>query len=121
MYGNTEISHSSFNSQIILPSNGMTKFQFEDDGSVPSDVRQAAQSFLNELDPDAVEFTFQTFDDQKLGDKATGLNRTIHGSLDDVIEELYEINENGAAICVTVQRTDGKGRKAATRRFKWVA
>ena len=48
MYSNTEISHSGFNSQIILPKKGISFFAGEE--SVPSDVRQAAQAFLNELD-----------------------------------------------------------------------
>ena len=72
--------------------------------------KQGAQAFLQLLDPDAKYFTFQTFDDDK-DRKDTRLARVIHGSLEQKWDELAELNEKGAGIFVTINETDGIGRK----------
>ena len=57
-------------------------------------------------------FTFQTFDDNAdRNDKA--LTRQFHGTLDQHAQVLHALNAKGAGVYVTVNATDGKGRKAA--------
>lgn len=70
----------------------------------------AAEAFLALLDPDAASWTFQTFDDTKA--KRDELARVIHGTLAGCAESLARLNRLGAGIFVTVNRTDGNGRKA---------
>lgn len=72
--------------------------------------RGAAEAFLALLDPDAIAWTFQTFDDSAA--KRPELARILHGSLDGVAASLSRLNAQGAGVFVTVNRTDGKGRKA---------
>jgi len=67
------------------------------------------KAFLDRLDPNAEYFTFQTFDDKRK--KSGHLTRIIHGSLDECFAELVALNQEGAGVFVTVQSTDGKGRK----------
>jgi hypothetical protein len=72
--------------------------------------RNEAERFLAALDPDATFFTFQTFDDDKeRRDKK--LARVLHGTLAKHWDALVRLNEQGAGIFVTVNETDGKGRK----------
>jgi hypothetical protein len=68
-----------------------------------------AQSFLTALDEDSDEFCFQTFDDSKAGNKK--LTRRLFGSLDQHKDTLSKLNEQGAGVFVTVNQTNGKGRK----------
>lgn len=80
--------------------------------TLPSN-HNAAVTFLNMLAPDG-DVTFQTFDDNadiRDGDKA----RVIHAELGDYVrsmDELAILNQRGAGVFVTVNKTDGKGRKA---------
>lgn len=53
--------------------------------------------------------TFQTFDDTPA--KRPKLARTLHGTLDEHATLLGELNAKGAGIFVTVNATDGGGRK----------
>lgn len=71
---------------------------------------QHAETFLTRLAEGAVQFTFQTFDDQK-DRKNPELTRMFHGSLDQHFPELVSLNLSGAGIFVTVNETDFKGRK----------
>lgn len=71
---------------------------------------KAARDFLELLDPEATCFTFQTFGDRDRSDKE--LVRQFHGSLDGHADELQDLNSRGAGIFVTINATDGKGRKA---------
>jgi hypothetical protein len=69
-----------------------------------------ADRFLELLDPNANAYTFQSFDDdneRKLG----ALARVIHASLDDAKPELVVINDEGGGVYVTINETDGKGRR----------
>ena len=68
-----------------------------------------AQKFLNQLDPAAKEFTFQTFDDSK-GRKNPSLTKVLHGTLDEHWDELVFLNAQGAGIFVTVNETNLSGR-----------
>ena len=70
-----------------------------------------AATFLNCLDPAATFFTFQTFDDNE-GPKDRTLVRILHGPLEQHAAELADLNAKGAGIFVTVNETNGKGRKA---------
>ena len=55
--------------------------------------------------------TFLTIDDKK---SDPSLTQTIHGCLAEHADRLAELNEKGAGIFVTVNMTDGRGRKAET-------
>jgi hypothetical protein len=78
--------------------------------------RDAAQKFLEFLDPDADEFTFQTFTDSderrnfyhktRTGDP---LARTLHGSLDEQWGTLVDLSRRGAGVFITVNRTTLRG------------
>ncbi|MCX7313944.1 MAG: DUF3631 domain-containing protein [Alphaproteobacteria bacterium] len=76
---------------------------------VPESLADAAH-FLEVLDPDATSFTFQTFDDNSERKDKT-LAHVLHGTLAEHGPELQRLNEKGAGIFVTVNRTDGTGRK----------
>lgn len=80
-----------------------------------------ARVFLEALDPAATAFTFQTFDDTK-NRKDGRLARVIHASLDEAAAELMRLNALGTGVFVTVNATDGKGRKVDNiirRRAVW--
>lgn len=70
-----------------------------------------AQSFLTALDEDSDEFCFQTFDDTEQKRKA--MTRKFFGSLEQHKDTLSNLNDQGAGIFVTVNQTNGKGRKKA--------
>jgi len=67
-----------------------------------------ARRFLLALDP-SDQFTFQTFDDSK--EKHKRFVKIFHGSLEKCFGELNWRNEDGAGVFVTVNRTDGLGRR----------
>jgi hypothetical protein len=72
------------------------------------DLNQAKQ-FLQRLDLNCSRFCFQTFDDSKRKDRL--LARILHGELDDLAQNLTDLNALGAGVFVTVNATDGRGRK----------
>ena len=72
---------------------------------------QQAQSFLTALDEDSDAWSFQTFDDGPK--KSTALIRQFHGSLEHHAADLVTLNDRGAGIFVTINETNGKGRKKA--------
>jgi hypothetical protein len=72
---------------------------------------EEATRFLEILEPNARTFTFQTFDDDKTR-KRSHLARILQGSLEEVSRELLALNAEGAGVFVTVNETDGKGRKS---------
>jgi len=71
----------------------------------------AAAHHLHLLDEEAESFTYQTFDDSPKKDPK--LARIIHGSIEDpkVFLELIRLSQAGAGVFVTVNATDGHGRK----------
>jgi Primase C terminal 2 (PriCT-2)/RepB DNA-primase from phage plasmid/Family of unknown function (DUF5906) len=71
--------------------------------------RAETEKFLKALEPDANTFTFQTFDESKK--KARGLTHVLHGTLAQHWETLCRLNKAGAGIYITVNETDGHGRK----------
>ncbi|MBZ9718548.1 phage/plasmid primase, P4 family [Mesorhizobium sp. AD1-1] len=71
-----------------------------------------AELFLSKLDPEATSFTFQTFDEDKGRDDRT-LVKTLSGSFRQHKAELERLNKQGAGVFVTVNETNGKGRKTA--------
>src|SRR5262245_34977334 len=73
--------------------------------------RDMAERFLRALDPEATRFTFQTFDDNK-DRKDKSVARVLHGTLAEHWGTLVKLNEQGAGIFVTINRTDLKGRTA---------
>lgn len=71
-----------------------------------------AERFLAWLDEEAEGFTFQVFDDLK-GRKLAGLAQIRHGSLETHGAELARAQAHGAGVFVTVNATDGRGRRLA--------
>lgn len=72
------------------------------------DLAEAGR-FLTMLDEATDGFTFQTADDNK-GRKNAALAGHPHGSLERLAPTLARLNDAGAAVYVTVNETDGKGR-----------
>ena len=77
----------------------------------PRADKVAAVAFLSDLAPDATTWTFQTFDDNA-DRKAGHLARTLNGSLDEHWDALCRASDAGAGVFVTVNETNGNGRKA---------
>jgi hypothetical protein len=80
----------------------------------------SATAFLRLLDPDARGFTFQTFDDNKERARAykaehkradPARTKIIIGEPDKMAAQLDALNRDGNGIYVTVNETDGVGRK----------
>ncbi len=85
---------------------------------------EAAARHLALLDEEADSFTFQTFDDDKARKKAgmeaaaargekyrDPLARVLTGTLEECGPALVKLNVAGAGVFVTVNETDGKGRR----------
>lgn len=70
---------------------------------------QQAGRFLHRLDPEAESFTFQTFDDTP--EERGALAGILHGDLDGEAAKLEALQRQCAGVFVTVNATDGKGRK----------
>jgi hypothetical protein len=70
----------------------------------------AAEAFLTALDEGAEQFTFQTFDDSKQR-KDRALAVVLTGTFELHRNTLAKLNAAGAGVFVTVNVTDGKGRK----------
>lgn len=68
-----------------------------------------ASQFLDLLTEESL-VTFQTFDDTKRQDKR--LVRILHGTLDQHMEILHELNSKGAGVFFTVNQTDLQGRQS---------
>lgn len=77
---------------------------------VASAVSEAIR-FLEALEPGASSWSFQTFDDTP--GKRPELAGTRHGTLMQHADWLTAQNVQGAGVFVTVNETDGKGRKAS--------
>jgi len=72
--------------------------------------KKLAFEFLCHLDARAEFFTFQTFGEGKeKGNRA--LTHVLHGSLQGSFERLAEWNQQRAGVFMTVNKTDGRGRK----------
>ncbi len=72
-----------------------------------------AETFLKTLDPHADTFTFQTFTDGKNRPTPDPLARVFVGTFDEHKYELADLNRRGAGVYVTINETDGHGRKLA--------
>jgi hypothetical protein len=67
-----------------------------------------AQDYLHALDPNATEFTFQTFGDKKSAEqKFDPLAKVFHGRFDDIAPKLVKLNEQGAGVFVMLNEGDG--------------
>jgi len=76
--------------------------------TLQADVAQA-RAYIAALTGDGdAPVTFQTFDDH--GRDQT-LARIMHGTIGDCAEALERLNNRGAGVFVTVNRTDGSGRR----------
>lgn len=67
--------------------------------------RDQAEKFLQLLDPQGI-FTFQTFDDDKVR-KNKSLAHVFHGTLNQHIEPLTKLNQQGAGVFMMVNEGDG--------------
>ena len=76
---------------------------------VDPDIKETKR-FLSLLDDQAISFSFQTFDDDA-DRKDRSLTRQIHSPLDECWLELVDLNRRGAGVFVTVNETNGEGRK----------
>ncbi len=68
-------------------------------------VATVTKDFLQMLDPEGI-FTFQTFDDNKVR-KNMSLARVFHGSLDEHVDALTRMQQQGAGAFVMVNKGDG--------------
>lgn len=68
-----------------------------------------AATFLRALGAEDAAFTFQTFDDTPA--KRRSLARILHGSFREHRDALVRLNGQGAGVFVTVQVTNGRGRR----------
>jgi RecA-family ATPase len=76
--------------------------------TTPAHDRDIARDFLDCLDPSTSRFTFQFF-----SDGPQSYAKIVHGTLDDVWQEVEAINtpERGVGVFVTINATDFKGRR----------
>lgn len=68
-----------------------------------------AANFLDTLEPEG-KFTFQTFDDDQ-SRNSKNLVRVLHGTLNKHATTLTTLNQKGAGVFVTVNKTNLMGRK----------
>jgi hypothetical protein len=95
----SNLPESTKNATGLIDADGSASLTFEPDFD-------AARHFLNMLDPDATSFTFQIVHDK------TGIaQQPIIGPFDKVAGRLQAYNRRGNAVYVTVNETDGTGRK----------
>ena len=77
----------------------------------------AANQFLTLLDPSPNPlYSFQTFDDGRDEPKRAALTKVLHATRDQlpvVLPKLQLLNAGGAGVFVTVNETNGRGRKGA--------
>ena len=74
--------------------------------------RSQVERFLHMLDPGAHFFSFRTFSDTPYT-RLPGrdpLERAIHAPLERCWDELVALNQEGAAVAVTVNASNGRGR-----------
>lgn len=69
-----------------------------------------AKRFLSLLDPVATKFEFLTLDDDRERDAAS-LRQPLYGTLEQHADEMQWLNNKGAGVFVTINETNGKGRK----------
>ncbi len=83
-------------------------------------IKQQAENFLTLLDEESEEFTFQTFTDSpedrenfpvaSNGKRYDPLAKVLNGDIDVLFEKLVDLNNKGAGVYVTVNKTDLTGR-----------
>jgi hypothetical protein len=69
-----------------------------------------AERFLSKLGSPGCSFTYQSVGEGKQKGNHS-LKRILHGPLQERMEELVALNIQGAGIFVTINETDGRGRK----------
>ena len=82
--------------------------------AIPDADHSLAERFLRALTgDDNATVTFQTFDDNTTDGhkKDRALARILHGTLTECWNKLCDLQQRGAGVFVTVNITDGKGRK----------
>ncbi|MBR1155639.1 DNA-primase RepB domain-containing protein [Bradyrhizobium sp. JYMT SZCCT0428] len=101
-------SWRDFNNADAIKTRYATQSMDQDHPLLTCDHAEAG-CFLQAIDPDATRFTFQTFDDSKL--KRRALAQTIEGTLDESWERLVALNNEGAGVFVTINKTVLVGRR----------
>jgi hypothetical protein len=84
--------------------------QNADDTAMHVDNMQAKR-FLERLDPTTTKFEFRTFDDNEARQDEK-LTKTFYGTFGLHAYELIRLNKAGAGVFVTINETNGTGRKA---------
>ena len=80
--------------------------------------RDAARRFLEILDPDTNEFTFQSFSDSESRRRSFSVRaadpfaKVLHGTLDHHYPALVDLSRNGAGVFVTINRTTLRGSRS---------
>lgn len=70
-----------------------------------------AKRFLSHLSQDEESiFAFQIFNDRKTSESSV-MPQVLCGILDEFVDQFIRLQEQGAGIFVTINQTDGKGRK----------
>jgi hypothetical protein len=82
-----------------------------DDNSMHVDIVEAKR-FLERLDPTTSKFEFRTVDDNK-DRESIALTKTFYGTLGEHAYDLVRLNKLGAAVYVTINATNGTGRKTS--------
>src|SRR5262249_32773811 len=109
------------NRQVLSAADFITPVPESERPALTSAARQVdfspALEFLTLLDPDPnALFTFQTFDDSRTEPKRAHLTKVLHATRDQlpaVWPKLALLNAGGAGVFVTVNRTNGRGRKGS--------
>ncbi|MES9968843.1 MAG: DNA-primase RepB domain-containing protein [Candidatus Thiodiazotropha sp.] len=80
--------------------------------------REQVARFLKRLDPMARGFSYRTFSDTEYtrAGSLDPLEKAIHGPLDSCWNRLVALNQRGAAVTVTINRTNGVARGVADMR-----
>ena len=87
----------------------MQKQHYAQEAGVTAPDMHQAEAFLNALDPFALQWCFQTFDDGP--EKRGHLASTQHGTLQELAPRLQTLNAQGAGVFVTVNEVaPGKPR-----------
>ncbi|MEJ2622310.1 MAG: DNA-primase RepB domain-containing protein [Candidatus Thiodiazotropha sp.] len=75
--------------------------------------RKQAETFLKALDGDHLQFSFRTFSDSAYTRRGVldPLEKALHGTLSSCWERLVRLSDEGAAITVTINQTNGIGRR----------
>lgn len=81
--------------------------------AIPAIDPDQASAFLLALGggDSTTTFSFQSYPERPDSKERAGLTKVFHGTAEQCLPDLVRLNEQGAAVYVTVNATDGRGRK----------